>query len=96
MNVMIAAKRVLFVFLAVGGLALYALGATQNGPCPLPIEASESSAASESAQSPEKEKCLRAVHHNGMILCLPCPAYDAHIRHGDSDAGPCGKPGNQK
>jgi hypothetical protein len=98
MNVMIAVKRILFAFLTVAGLALYAVGASPNGngPCPLPVDASESSAANASAQSPEQEKCMRIVKHNGMPICLPCPAADAHTRvHGDEDLGPCDKPGNQ-
>jgi hypothetical protein len=94
MNVMIAAKRIVFALLMVAGLALVAVGA--NGPCPLPIDSAASASESSSTQSPENPPCKRAVHHNGMILCLPCPAYDAHIRHGDTDAGPCDKPGNQK
>jgi hypothetical protein len=96
MNITIAAKRSLFALLTVTGLALYAVGATQNGPCPLPIT-SESSSASEDAQSPENPQCRRVVMHNGMPICLPCPAADAHTRvHGDADLGPCDKPGNQK
>jgi hypothetical protein len=95
MNVTIAVKRVLFVLLTVTGLALVALGADQQAPCPLPVNSSETSAASSSAQSPEHPPCMRAVHHNGNIICLPCPAYDAHIQHGDTDAGPCDKPGNE-
>src|SRR5437868_10424341 len=94
MNIVIAAKRILFAFLIVGGPALYALGATENEPCPLPIAASESSISTEAAQSPEHPKCLRLVLHNGMPICLPCPAADAHTRHGDADLGPCDKPGN--
>jgi hypothetical protein len=96
MNVTIAVKRAVVVLLMVTGLALYAIGATTNGPCPLPINSADSSEVSSSANSPENPPCKRAVHHNGMIICLPCPAYDAHINHGDTDAGPCDKPGNQK
>lgn len=91
MNVTIATKRVLFALLTVTGLALYAVGADQQEPCPLPVTSSTTT----SSQSPEQPPCMRAVHHNGMIICLPCPAYDAHIRHGDTDAGPCDKPGNE-
>ena len=94
MNVTIAAKRVLFALLTVTGLALYALGQDQQAPCPLPVTYDTASTQS-SSQSPEKPPCMRAVNHNGMVLCLPCPAYDAHIRHGDTDAGPCDKPGNE-
>ena len=94
MNVMIAAKRIVFTLLTVTGLAFVALGATQRGPCPLPIDASTVN--SSSAQSPEKPQCMRVVQHNGMPICLPCPAADAHTRvHGDADLGPCDKPGNQ-
>jgi hypothetical protein len=95
MNIMIAAKRVLFALFCLMGLALYAFAATKEEPCPLPVTSTETSASSSSAQSPEQPPCKRAVHHNGNIICLPCPAYDAHIRHGDTDAGPCDKPGNE-
>jgi hypothetical protein len=94
MNTMIALKRSLVVLLTLSALALCAIAATSNQPCPLPIT-DDSAQATEATQSPEKPKCLRAVHHNGMIICLPCPAWDAHIRHGDADAGPCDKPGNE-
>ena len=94
MNVTIAVQRILFALLAVAGLALGAFGANQQDPCPLPTNY-DTAATQSSSQSPEKPPCMRAVHHNGMILCLPCPAYDAHIQHGDTDAGPCDKPGNE-
>ena len=94
MNVMIAAKRIGFALLTVTGLAFVAMGAAQKGPCPLPVDSS--SYATESAPSPEKPPCMRVVMHNGMPICLPCPAADAHTRvHGDADLGPCDKPGNQ-
>jgi hypothetical protein len=93
MNLMIV-KRALSVLIIVAGFALVAVGAKK--PCPLPITASESSSASSSSQSPEKDKCMRKVMHNGMRICLPCPAADAHVRvHGDEDLGPCDKPGNE-
>ncbi len=92
MNMMIAVKRSLLVLLTLSALALVAIGADQTEPCPLPTTVSSDN----NTQSPEQEKCMRAVHHNGMVICLPCPAYDAHIGHGDTDAGPCDKPGNQK
>jgi len=92
MNIMIAVRRSFFVLFSVAALALCALAAT---PCPLPVNTTDSNTSASDAQSPEKEKCLKAVHHNGMIICLPCPAWEAHIRHGDADAGPCDKPGNQ-
>jgi len=92
MNLMIAVKRVLSVLLMVAGLAVCAIGA-KNKECPLPASANESSS---SAQSPEQPGCKRRVMHNGMRICLPCPAADAHIRvHGDEDLGPCEKPGNE-
>ena len=94
MNMMITLKRSLVVALTLSGLALCAFAATNNAPCPLPVTSS-STTTSSSTQSPEQPKCLRAVHHNGMIICLPCPAWEAHIRHGDADAGPCDKPGNE-
>lgn len=93
MNMMIAMKRTLFVLLALSALGLVAMGAGKNEPCPLPISDSTMSA---STQSPENQQCMRVVLHNGMRICLPCPAADAHTRvHGDADLGPCSKPGNQ-
>ena len=95
MNTMILAKRSFALLLTLSALALCAIAAQpNNGPCPLPISSASESTASQT-QSPENPPCMRAVHHNGMIICLPCPAYDAHIRHGDADAGPCDKPGNE-
>jgi len=96
MNLIIAAKRALFVLFTVSGLALYAVGANEKAPCPLPAAADESSSSSASARSPEQPDCKRRVRHNGMNLCLPCPAAEAHIRqHGDADLGDCSKPGNE-
>lgn len=95
MNMMIAVKRSSVGLLTISALALGAIAASpSNEPCPLPIT-STSSSSSVQTQSPEKEPCMRKVNHNGMQICLPCPAYDAHIRHGDTDAGPCDKPGNE-
>jgi hypothetical protein len=94
MNLMIAVKRVSSVLFIVTGFALCAIAANEQGTCPLPVSATEATA--ENAQSPEKEQCMRRVLHNGMRICLPCPAADAHIRvHGDEDLGPCDKPGNE-
>jgi hypothetical protein len=93
MNMMIAAKRFLVALLAMSALALCAIAGQTNEPCPLPVTSTADS--STSAQSPEHPACMRKVNHNGMQICLPCPAYDAHIRHGDTDAGPCDKPGNE-
>ena len=91
MNLMIV-KRVLSVLFIVAGLAVCAIGASKK-PCPLPATATDASA---NAQSPEQPACKRRVLHNGMIICLPCPAADAHVRvHGDEDLGPCDKPGNE-
>jgi len=95
MNMMTAVKRSLVLVLALSGLALCALAANPDAPCPLPTSSTDSTAPSDPTQSQENPKCLRAVHHNGMIICLPCPAYYAHIRQGDTDAGPCDKPGNE-
>lgn len=93
MNLMTAVKRVLSVLFIVTGFALCAIGAGQQRPCPLPAHANDPSV---NAQSPEKDKCMRRVMHNGMVICLPCPAADAHVRvHGDADLGPCDKPGNE-
>ncbi|HVF70754.1 MAG TPA: hypothetical protein VM940_04010 [Chthoniobacterales bacterium] len=93
MKLMIAAKRLLFVLFTASAITLYAAGVAEKGPCPLPADGSSTQAADANSQSPEKEPCMKAVHHNGFVLCLPCPAYAAHIRHGDTDAGPCDKPG---
>ena len=95
MNLMIAVKRVSSVLFIVAGFALCAFGAGQQGTCPLPANATGSNA--ENANSPEQPACKRKVMHNGMPICLPCPAADSHIRvHGDADLGPCDKPGNEK
>jgi len=94
MNMMIAAKRSLVALLTLSALAICAI-AGQNEPCPLPISSSSTADSTASSQSPEHPPCMRKVNHNGMQICLPCPAYDAHIRHGDTDAGPCDKPGNE-
>ena len=93
MNLMIAVKRVLAVLFIVAGLAVGAIGAKPK-QCPLPASTNGSTASA--TQSPEKPNCLRRVMHNGMRICLPCPAADAHVRvHGDEDLGPCNKPGNE-
>ena len=95
MNMMIA-KRSLVALLTISGLALCAIAASaDNGPCPLPVTSADTSSSSSQTQSGEQPPCMRKVNHNGMQICLPCPAYDAHIRHGDTDAGPCDKPGNE-
>ena len=91
MNMMIPVRRCFVLLLILSAFALCAFAANQTEPCPLPTTDSSTS----STQSPEHPPCMRAVHHNGMIICLPCPAYDAHIQHGDTDAGPCDKPGNE-
>lgn len=92
MNLMIV-KRVLSVLFIVAGLAVCAIGASKK-PCPLPASSNEST--SSAAQSPEQPSCKRRVLHNGMLICLPCPAADAHVRvHGDEDLGPCDKLGNE-
>ncbi|MEA3125814.1 MAG: hypothetical protein QOD67_2833 [Caballeronia sp.] len=93
MNLMIAVKRAVFILLTLGGLALYAVGANEKVPCDLPVETS--SQTTDPAQSPEHPPCMREVYHNGMTICLPCPAADAHNRHGDLSGNPCSKPGNE-
>lgn len=97
MNITIAVKRVFFVLLTVSGLALCALAGNSSGPCPLPVTTSETAQSDTTAapQSPEQPACKRRVVHNGMELCLPCPAADAHERHGDASLGACSKPGNE-
>src|SRR2546429_7112789 len=97
MSLIFAVKRPLFALIAAVGLALptslslYAGSAAPSPtPCPLPTDTT-----STSTQSPEQPPCLRQVLHNGMVICLPCPAADAHVRHGDEDLGPCTKPGNE-
>jgi hypothetical protein len=60
---------------------------TPKPTCPLPADYGI-----KKTVSPEKP--LEAVCHNGMILCLPQSAAQAHIQHGDTDLGPCSKPGN--
>jgi len=94
MNMMIAARRSFVALVTLSALALCAI-AGQNEPCPLPISSTSTADSANSSQSPEQPPCMRKVNHNGMQICLPCPAYDAHIRHGDTDAGPCDKPGNE-
>lgn len=96
MNLMIAVKRGVCVLLMLVGLALCAIGAanTEQPPCDLPAETSSQNS-NDPDQSPEHPQCLERVNHNGMILCLPCPAAAAHVRHGDVDIGPCSKPGNE-
>lgn len=50
-----------------------------NSPCPLPITYGIT------ANSPEKPpKNYQSVCHNGMILCLPPSAANAHVQHGDA------------
>ena len=98
MNTMITVKRSLVLLLTLSGLALCAYAATNNGPCPLPVTGADTAASADSSstQSPEHPACMRKVLHNGMTICLPCPAADAHVRvHGDADLGPCDKPGNE-
>lgn len=94
MNTMTLAKRFFALILTLSALALCAIAAQpSNQPCPLPVTAASESNAK--TQSPEQPACKRRVHHNGMLICLPCPAWEAHIRHGDADGGECDKPGNE-
>jgi hypothetical protein len=62
---------------------------TPKPPCPLP----DNYGIRKTTITPEKP--LQAVCHNGKILCLPQPAANAHIQHGDTPLGPCTKQGNQ-
>lgn len=96
MNMMNVAKRLLVVFLSLSAVVLCAVAGNQNNRCPLPVNANNTSSPNDSTQSPEHQACMRRVLHNGMTICLPCPAADAHVRvHHDADLGPCDKPGNE-
>jgi hypothetical protein len=101
MSLIIAAKRHLFLIAIVAGFALpwslHQLYAQEEQVCPLPMEASNTSAAGTDEQSPPNQQEGVAVLHQGkFILCLPEPAADAHVRHGDTRLGPCDKHGRVK
>jgi hypothetical protein len=61
---------------------------TPTPTCPLP----ENYGVNKNPVSPEKP--LQSVCHNGKILCVPEPAANAHVQHGDTPLGPCSKQGN--
>lgn len=96
MSLIIAAKRHLLVIAVLAGFALpwslnqlYAQAAEE---CDLPMDSPSTSSTNE--QSPPNEQEGVAVLHQGkFILCLPEPAAEAHIRHGDTRLGPCDKHG---
>jgi hypothetical protein len=58
------------------------------GVCPLPDNYTGVTGATVT-----QEKPYEAVCHNGKILCCTRSAAKAHIKHGDTDLGPCNKPG---
>ena len=98
MSLIIATKRHIFALTIVAGLALpWSLAQLYAAKevCPLPMETTTSF--SENVQSPEEPKDGVAVlHQEKFILCLPEPAAEAHIRHGDTRLGPCDKHGRVK
>jgi hypothetical protein len=98
MSLIIAAKRHLFVLAVVAGFvmpwSLTQLYAAAKQVCDLPMESATSSATGSDAQSPENPPDnLAVLHQEKFILCLPRPAAEAHVRHGDTLLGPCDKPG---
>jgi hypothetical protein len=97
MSLIIAAKRHLLVLaLGVGfafSISLYAA----KQVCDLPMESASSSSNANNAQSPENpQEGIAVLHQEKFILCLPEPAAEAHIRHGDTRLGPCDKHGRVK
>lgn len=102
MNLIIAAKRPLFLIIAVVGLTmpssiapLFAQDpASGIEECNLPMTASSETSANKNEQSPPAPPDGQAVLHQGkFLLCLPPSAAEAHIRHGDTPMGPCDKHG---
>ena len=100
MSLIIAAKRHFLVIAVITGFALpwsLSLNAQEEQACPLPMEASNTSASGTNEQSPPNQQEGVAVLHQGkFILCLPEPAAEAHVRHGDTRLGPCDKHGRVK
>ena len=101
MSLIIAAKRHLSVVAVLAGFALpwslHQLNAQEAQVCPLPMEASTTSAAAAEEQSPpNQQEGVAVLHQEKFILCLPEPAAEAHIRHGDTRLGPCDKHGRVK
>src|SRR5687768_4470675 len=97
MSLIIAAKRHLLIVAVIAGFALsWSVYAAQQ-LCDLPMEASITSAANQNQQSPPAPPDGVAVlHQEKFILCLPEPAAEAHVRHGDIRLGPCDKHGRVK
>ena len=97
MSLIIAAKRHLLALAIVAGFALsWSLYAAEQ-VCNLPMESPNTSTAAQNEQSPPAPPDGVAVLHQGkFILCLPEPAAEAHVRHGDTRLGPCDKHGRVK
>jgi hypothetical protein len=95
MSLIIAAKRHLFVLAVVAGFAmpwsLTQLYAATQQLCDLPMEASANPNDDQSPENPPES--LAVLHQEKFILCLPKPAAEAHVRHGDTLLGPCDKHG---
>ena len=96
MKLITAAKRQIAAAVLVAGatcLGLASLQATE--PCPLPEDYdTTTTTTTTNDNSPGQEGGRQYVLHNGKLLCLPAPAVAAHVRHGDTQEGPCTKPGN--
>ena len=97
MSLIIAAKRHILVVAVVAGFAAsWSLYAAKQ-VCDLPMDASTTSAASRNEQSPPgPPDGVAVLHQEKFILCLPEPAAEAHVRHGDTRLGPCDKHGRVK
>ena len=98
MSLIIADKRYLLILAAVAGLAVsWSLYAAEEQLCPLPMESSTTVQSAQNDQSPpEPQEGVAVLHQQKFILCLPEPAAEAHIRHGDTRLGPCDKHGRVK
>jgi hypothetical protein len=100
MSLVIAAKRHFLVIAVVAGFALpwsvshlYA----EAQMCNLPMESPNTVGDSVNQQSPPNEQeGVAVLHQEKFILCLPEPAAEAHVRHGDTRLGPCDKHGRVK
>jgi hypothetical protein len=104
MNLIIAVKRHLFLFVVVVVLTmpssvapLLAEGAVSGTEeCNLPMEAASADANKQEESPPEPPDGEAVLHQGKFILCLPPSAAEAHIRHGDTPLGPCDKHGRVK
>jgi hypothetical protein len=101
MSLIIATKRHLFVIAVVAGFALpwslHQLYADSKQMCDLPMTAPTSEGAQQNDQSPpNQQEGVAVLHQEKFILCLPEPAAEAHVRHGDTRLGPCDKHGRVK